>query len=456
MENKREWLNEIVNREYNSNRSNNIEANLELGVSQEYNSNKYDNTYKRNKYKNNSYEGKKTQIDPITGKVLHKSADAALNKYGHKNVTKHTADTDHIISKKEIHNGLKRNPFLTDDDVREIANQEYNFRVTSTKFNRSKGSKKNIEMIKENWDDLSLEGKKTLALDSMKAKANVVGNTFHKTGVNVAGEFGAGAKNSIEGAAIPIMLQSYEYMYKVSQGEMEFEEAAIEMGKFTSKIAISGGAMKVAVTGATNTMKNSANVALKKIANTNQVGQIISISLIMKDSIIKLIEGEINGEEFFKEVGEKGVGVVGGTIGAVIGQVMIPVPVVGAFIGSVIISTACVEIYKFSFGILDEIRDLDKYKIKASRIISFANSAIFEIERQNEILARMVKNELNEGDEKFKKGFLQIKEGVNLNSINEVSEGINEILSVFSKQVRFNNLKEFNDFFDNDNLIFEL
>ena len=92
---------------------------------------------------------------------------------------------------------------------------------------------------------------------------------------------------------------------KVANGEKEFNEAAKDMGKLTMSVAVSGGTIRVVSTGVTNLMKNSGKEALKKVANSNQVMQVITVSLIVKDSVIKYVNGEIDSKHFLRKSGKK-------------------------------------------------------------------------------------------------------------------------------------------------------
>ncbi len=121
----------------------------ELGVTQEYDRKKYDDIYKRNQYKAEIYQDHKTHTDYITGNVLHKDVEAAANKYGKNNTTKHTGDVDHIVPLASVHDIAKANPFLTDNDVKEASNRCSNYRLTQSKLNRAKGGNTNFEMAKE-------------------------------------------------------------------------------------------------------------------------------------------------------------------------------------------------------------------------------------------------------------------------------------------------------------------
>ena len=119
----------------------------DLGVTQSFDRVRYDDAYKRAKYKEGIFDGEKTVQDHYTEVSLHRNPSAARNKYGNECYTKHISDVDHVVPVKTVHEALRSNPFLTDSDVREIANIEENYRLTSSNFNRSKSDDGNLNIV---------------------------------------------------------------------------------------------------------------------------------------------------------------------------------------------------------------------------------------------------------------------------------------------------------------------
>lgn len=95
---------------------------------------KYDDVQKRKAFKEEQYGNKKTIKDPYTGKDLHRNGNAALNKYGEKHVNEHKSQTDHTISLEKVVNKNKNNTFLSDEDIKEIANIQENYKEINLKF----------------------------------------------------------------------------------------------------------------------------------------------------------------------------------------------------------------------------------------------------------------------------------------------------------------------------------
>lgn len=426
---------------------NNINKENTLGVSQEYNRKNYDDVTKRNKFKKEYFGDEKVKKDCYTKKIVHYSSKSAKAKYGEKKYTCHSTDVDHIIPEKKVYENLKSNPFLRDEDVRRIANDESNYRVVSSKLNRQKRDNSNIKVAFNGSIDVDLDGKVKMIVDQVKAGTNVKANATRATVKNVSSEFSSGAINSLEDAAIPLMVEGVNNLIQVANGDKEFNEAVKDMGEVTSKVVVRGGTVKVITTGINNVIRNGSSQLVNKIvANSNIIVKLINVALILKDSTFKFINGEISGKEFFKEIGEKGVELVASSMGAVVGQILIPIPIIGAMIGAIITSISCGEIFK-------SIKTLREHERKADYIEKLANIALAEMKKQREILEEIVEKELKVFDDSISNGFNQIYDSMISNDMEGFAGGLDTILSVFNETVMFKTREEFDDFFDDENAI---
>lgn len=420
-----------------------------LGVSKEYNRIKFDDVSKRKAFKKEYFNDKKTKTDYITRELIHSDSKAAKSKYKERLYTKHSSDVDHIIPAKTAHYCLKENPFLSDNDVKKIINDKSNYRVTSSNLNRRKSDRSNVNIAFDKEMDLSLESRIKLLGDHTKAKTIMGLNTTICTAKNVTNEFTYGAKVSIEDATIPIVIESINNLVLVASGEKDFKEATKDIGKLTTNIAITGGTIRVFKAGLSNMGNNLGNDILKSCSS--QLTKVIGVSLILKDSLISYINSEINGEEFFKQIGEKGVNLLASSIGAIVGQTLIPVPIVGAIIGSALISSVCSEICNVCNEIYSNYKAIDGYKEKIRKINSFADQAVYEIEKQRKVVSGMIDNYFDKWDKEVTKGISEIYDSIINNNIEGLSNGLNTILNNFGKEVKFSSFEEFDDFFSDEN-----
>jgi len=428
----------------------------QLGITKEYNRNLYINKSKMDSYKIKAFKGKKTIKDPITGKTLHLSSKAAEKKVGLNKKSSNSSDTDHIIPVKSLHDRYKHNPFLSDDNLEVIANSEVNFQILSAKTNRSKKDKSNFKIVVDKNNDFELEGKNTLVRRGVTAEIGTGTLSAKLTVKNVSNEFVDGAKSSIEASVIPLALMGVNNLVKVANGEKKMEEAIKETGETLAVTAVSGGAIRLMTTALNNTLNNSSTKVFQAIGNSNIVTQTITVSLLVKDSLVSYLNGDINSEQFMEQIGEKGVGMISGIQGALIGQALIPVPVVGAFVGSLIASTVCVEVYKFANKIKQSYKSFNEYSDLESRIDVMANSALREMEKQRTQLKEYIGQEFERWDMEFSTAFDQMVISALNDDVNGVASAFDKILSFFGEDVRFKTYEEFDDFFMDETPILKL
>lgn len=111
----------------------------------------YEDKQRMDGYKDRKTIGHSTVQDEYTGKT--NLYDSKKNRPNNATDEKYAnlAETDHIVPLKQMHESLKHNYALDDNDIKNIANCDYNFAMTAAAINdgRGKGAKTNQEFIKE-------------------------------------------------------------------------------------------------------------------------------------------------------------------------------------------------------------------------------------------------------------------------------------------------------------------
>lgn len=478
MENENNYFEGMLNNEYlkylneriSSSQNLNYTQNHKLGISEKYERNLYEDKNKMYKYRDNLYQDKKTIKDPITKQLLHKDQEAAKNKYK-SNYREHIPQVDHVMSLSENHERLKKNPYLSDNDLKEILNQDYNFSVVNAKFNNMKSDDSPFKVIFDKDNGLNLEERIRFAQITSKAKIGVTNKIMEKTTKNVAAEFVNGSVDSIYKARTAIMIQGIYNLQQVYSNEKTMEEALVEMGKLSAFTVASGGAKKVVETGFKNILNNLQKNVLKiQNISKSKIGKIIELTKIVGASAVKLMNGEIDGKEFFIEIGEKGVESIGAIVGAIAGELLIPIPFVGSIIGSIIVANTCsfvyrhfIEIGSFMINNIDklkqkyrEFKDIGMLNKKLSEINLIVNEAIIEMNRQRDVLKANIEKYFKNWDIKVNSGLEIIFKSTMDNDVEGIAKGLDEILEIFDGKVKFKSFEKFDEFFMNDNSILEL
>ena len=421
----------------------------QLGVSKEYDRELFDDTTARSKYKNETFNGAGTIKDSVTGEMIHKSHVAAKRKYQQgsesKAWVKHASETDHIISLEQGHEILSQNPFLTDEDVAYILNQKSNFRETAKSFNSSKQGKTDLAMILD--DAVPIEGKVELIRSNVSAVGHITKDTLIISGRKGCNKFVSGANDALNRSAELLLATSAKEMIEVLKGEKTLTDAAQDTGKTVIAAAASEGASRVASVA----LKNVSNKAVSSLVKNVNVGTIVQVSYVMLASIGDYVNGNISEEEVVEQVKERGVDALGAMIGSCVGQILIPIPYVGAMIGSMIVSTVCGEVYRTYKKLADS-----SYASEAAKINSVAEAALREMQTHREHLRALVINEYEGWDKVFDESYQVILEATFNDDVEGIAKGLENILSVFDGQIQFKTEEEFNEFFDDPNAIFVL
>lgn len=429
-----------------------VRMNENLGVTQDYENNRkiYENNYKMYQYRaemagvknNKDYLNQDLKIkDSITGKNLYSNTETA--KRIHKeNYREYIPHVDHVISLSEGHKVLKKNPFLNDDDVRDILNCKDNYAIVNAKLNQQKQDKNILKLITDEKIEMNLHEKGKYINKSMKSSSSIAIKTGIVTTKNIKDEFMIGAINSIEAMTIPLVVEGIHNLYLVSTQEKDFDVAINDMGKLTTNIAIRGGGMQVLTTA----IKGS-------IHTVNNIANLMELASIISTSTIRYINGEIDGEEFFIEISKDGLEIMSSCLGMIIGQAIIPIPVIGALIGSTITSIICTNICEYCRDMYNQYKAIDEIYYKLNRIKYISEQALLEINRQQSILRDIVDDHFKEWDKEIKEGYNLIYKATMSNNVEGISLGLGKILNLIGEHIRFQNYEEFDEFFMDEHAI---
>ena len=447
-------------------------VNPEMGLTKEYDRKLYDSTKRKNEFRDKTFGDSKVYDDPISGKLLHKSHSAAENKYHHKNTqgevvssayADHAAEVDHVVALKDAHGLLKHDAFLTDDEFKEILNSDENFRILSKKMNTEKGAQNDLQYALSN-KELTTNAKAEMLQDYAKAVAVVSGKAAVQTAQNMGKEFASGARDTLVASAIPLTIEAVNHLMKVAQGEETLTDAAKGYGKTVVDIGVAGGANKLAMDVVGNALSNSSNEVLQSIAGSGQVGRIIGLAVIVGESATRYVNGEITGEEFVQEVGDKGVnmaaGLIGGQIGAELGRVigfgfgtavlpgggtLIGAEVgaeVGRVLGSIIATVSCSVI----LNVYRTAQHLDEaWKLKEKQFKRLEQEALSAMAEQRDYFRRVMEAEGAVWDAQVRTGFEKIMYYAmeDTYNINGITQGLNDVLSLIGKTVKFKTMDEY-------------
>lgn len=263
-------------------------------------------------------------------------------------------------------------------------------------------------------------------------------------------------RQTIDEETVALVNAGVNAVMSVAKDEKSFDEASRELlaeGKTAVKKVVIENAKEVAVEEARrvgmDVLKKSGLNILKSGGKVNPAVNALILGEMIKDSALKLLDGKISEEEFVKEVAKKGAILAVETIGAFVGSFAVPIPVVGAIIGSTVTSIACNAIISVMDVAENQIKSLwNAAKIQTAadnrrRIEKIKFEALTEMKRQRAILEKCFADEKLQFDKNVKAGFELIAAGTYENNVDTIAKGLDSILKNFGSQVAFSNRQDF-------------
>ncbi|MFC0308418.1 hypothetical protein ACFFHK_01700 [Gallibacterium trehalosifermentans] len=255
----------------------------------------------------------------------------------------------------------------------------------------------------------------------------------------------AGIEGAKLGAAIGGSISVVTNLIAVHSGDKAFSEAMIDSVTDTLKAA--GVGYGTAFVGSTvkSLMQQSPSATLRVVAKTGLPGAIMNVCMASSKSIYCYTKGEIDELELIQEVGNIAVGAVSTSLFTVVGQGLIPIPVLGGVIGSMV---GGIIVNTFYDGFLQALNDANTAK-EDRIIIEMQCEAAKELSRQYRIaLESLFASKLTQLEEE--RAILQ-----NLFSQKEISAddycaGMNHFALVFGKKLTINNMAELDEAMQSD------
>ncbi|MEE0990383.1 MAG: hypothetical protein UIC45_03590 [Paludibacteraceae bacterium] len=452
--------------------------------------------YKQKKFDNNG--GRINAVDEYTGEKniyqyqAHPDARRNIQKYKES----HLAEVDHIIPLKRIHDQFKGNYALTETDIKNIANNDTNYALTSARINRGAGASgqggkldKTItefideqnEREKEGRDNLGLsdETKKNMlrmeeeAIKALTKDANNAvfknmigkgtGNTseiWKQTSSNAANH----SMDYIIGNVILYILKPLYYeiadIYKNGLKEGVGAESVSQAFK------IRFGRLKDYVKATAKSFMGDNIMEFVKGFISSLIEGIIGLFVGVFKQIFKLVKEGIRlfveagkilwgknsknmtsaqkGDAIIKIIGGSVISICGIGIEALLNKIAIPEP------WSIIISTMLSGIVSSLFMIvLDRI---DLFSVKAEkrrmRIEEIFDERINDIKEAEQAFDTIAMERMRSQKLQFTVIKNNIYEGVERNDIDEINAGLFKLATFMNVDLGYNNQSEFVEKFD--------
>ncbi len=302
----------------------------------------YDNGAAKRQAKVDVFSNGKPVKDPYSGDELLLRKQEAKLKYG-KNWQKHLAESDHVEPIHKVYERHKNDAFTKNEDIRETVNSKENLKVVSRKQNNAKRDKSNEEFygdkeyLKDKDIHLSKKAREKAIEDGRKAKSHIEQNLQIRQVKNVASEFHqSGMEAAKAGASATAIMSTATNFVAVLRGEKKPSEALKDITVATGKTAAVSYVTGGMVTVTTQILSRSTSQLAQLLAKAGMPGKVVAAVMATGGTLKRYISGEISTLECMVELGETATVCTAASYGAMVGQVAIPIPIVGAMLGSMI------------------------------------------------------------------------------------------------------------------------
>jgi len=376
--------------------------------------------------KGNVVAGSGTQM-----KFVGKDPKAALNKMKSKQYDKYWENDAKVSVPSDYYDGMLKEADAQIQKLKEqAAKLEAQGKGDLAKETLAKAEK--LEKIKK-----SLKKSKVSNKEAMEARTNPLSSTV-KDVAKLAHR--AGVEQAKAGAVIGGGLSFIRNAVEVIKGEKSPEDALVDVAKDTGSAAVvsyatgSGGA---ALKGA---MQNAPSEYLRVLSKTGVPAQVVVVALELGKTMTKFIKGEIDGIECLEELGEKGTGMLASAAGAAVGQMLIPIPILGGLIGGMIgyaFSSSCYSM------LLTTGKEAKLAREERIRIEAECAMAIKQIEEYHKLIKAIIDSYLTEHRAVFDDALHELNRGLELDDADGFIAGANMISEKLGGKPQFSNMDEF-------------
>ena len=328
------------------------------------------------------------------------------------------AETDKNIGK--LHNQLER---VTDPDVKA---------KLEAKLERA-------ETLRQNLRQSSVTSEEAVFAREHPylSTAKDMGLVAHRAGMEAA-EFGA-----IIGGSVAVVQQTVALL----QGKVEAEEAVAEVAKSTAKRA--GQSYVVAAGGSLvkGAMEQATHKGVQAASMTGLPQVMVQVAISTSQVLYKYFTGKIDGRECVQELSQQSANMLATSMFTMIGQAVIPIPVVGGLVGGMVgyaLSSATFGMLKQAFAEQDLARER-RLEIEAACKVH-----IQQMNAYREQFETLMAAYLAEEKEFFRVTFTGMQDALAVNDTQWVIDTGNEMIRHFGGEVTFTNQEEFDALMEDD------
>lgn len=336
-------------------------------------------------------------------------------------------------------NGIPKIQNELDNRIKSINSQIEKGKLSGDVLKKKQQEIHELKKLKENIKDSGITKH-----DALEARLNPKWSVA-KDMAKVAHE--SGLQQVKLGAAIGGTVSIVTNIVNVYKGKKNISEAAVCVAKDTAKAAAFSYSTGFAGSIVKGTMQNSESAVIRGVAKSNLPAAVLSLSIDSVKSIKGYLTGEISGVECMEKLGETGTNAISSSMFAVAGQLLIPVPIVGAMAGSMVGYALSSSFYGI---LLTSLKDANLARERRIQIEKECEEHIKNLRQYRKEMEEYFENYLSFYKETFIDAFKQIKMANDIGDCDGYLEGCNKIIRSLGKDSQFNTFDEFDDFMMSD------
>ena len=382
--------------------------------------------------------------NPIPGasaqmKFVGSSPEAAVDKMLTKQYQKYHDNDVKIMVPKDYYPRMKE---ALQNKITSLEDQISTMRARGYSQDAINAKVKQLENCKTLQKNL-LESKVTNA-EAMEARTNPTLSTA-KDIAKLAHR--AGVQQAALGAAVDGSVSIVRNLVSYYKNEKTAEEALVDIAVDTGRsVAVSyGTAAGASILKAAS--QNASSSAIRAISKTNAPAYIAVSVLETGKTMTSYVKGDIDSSQCLNELGEKGYTMVNSALYAAVGQAAIPIPVVGAMVGSMVgcvLSTASYDILQSS---LLEAKVSEQQRIQVEYACKEHIAMLQEYKAE---LEHMIAEYMAEQTAFFDDVFTEMLNALKIGDTGKYIAQTNKILVNCGKKPLFSTQDEFNQFMESD------
>ena len=395
---------------------------------------------KRNRYKKEVFKGKEAVKDPYTNDDLLLKRNEAKLKYGD-NWREHFAEMDHIEPLHKVYQDHKNDVWLSKDDIKEIANDTDNLKAVSFKQNNAKRDRTNEEYYgdegkdyrKEKGVKVSKKGRKKAIEDGKRAKADIERKILIRKVENIGTEFvTSGWQGAKSAGTMTAAISSMNNIVAVIKGDITPEKALKNVAKDSATSAVTAFGVTGTTAVVARTLSGANSPFIKSLVKSNVPGQVVSAVMATGGTLMKFCKGEIDTKECIIELGQTGITTVTTGYAMTVGQVLIPVPFVGAAVGAMVGAAMAGGLWKDLKGAIDS---WDRSEREYEEIKRLTDETIARLKRERTAFEQATRKLFDERADAINKGFDLIYNASMEDDVDAFGMGLKTIANAFNKDI---------------------